>query len=281
MRKLRERMRKTLHAAVTLEAALVLPIFLYVFVNLLTLFEALYVQTGIEAALHQAGRELGQIAFDVSFGEDVLRSAGTDTVTDGTAGAVFTATYGGARAKAYLAEAKTNLRCVRGGESGISFLRSALSGGDGVIDLIASYEIQPLLRLMSFTAFPAEARYYGHAWTGYRIPGTSEEAEEKEETVYVTEKGSVYHRTAGCTYLKPSVRSVDASSVGSLRSANGAIYYRCESCGAGAAAAYYVTDYGNRYHRDASCKKIHHHVLSIPLSEAQAQGRPPCSKCGF
>ena len=171
---------------------------------------------------------------------------------------------------------------MRGGLSGISFLRSAFSEGDGVIDLIASYEIQPLLRLMPFTAFPAEARYYGHAWTGYRIPGT-EEAEEKEEdeTVYITEKGSVYHRDAGCTYLRPSVRSVGAGEVSSLRSANGAIYYRCESCGGAPASAYYITAYGNRYHTDGKCKKISHNVISITLKEAQAQGKPPCSKCGF
>ena len=274
-------LRRQLRAAVTLEAALVLPVFLYVFVNLLTLFEALYVQTAVEAALHRAGRELGQMAFDVSFGEDILSQAGTETFTDGSAGTVLTAAYGGARAKAYLEEAKVNLRCVRGGAGGISFYRSALSSGDGVIDLVASYEVQPLLRLMSFTAFPAEARYYGHAWTGYRVPGTSEEQAQEEETVFVTEKGSVYHRDSGCTYLRPSVRNVGASDVTGLRSANGAIYYRCESCGGASAATYYVTDYGNRYHTDANCKKIFHNVLSVPLSEAVAQGKPPCSKCGY
>ena len=52
------RKRPSLAASVTIEASLILPLFLFFFVNLLGVFDILKLQCDLEAALHQTGRQL-------------------------------------------------------------------------------------------------------------------------------------------------------------------------------------------------------------------------------
>lgn len=271
--------KKRLQASVTLEAALILPFFLYMMLNLLTMFDALRVQTALYASLHQAGREIGAKSFDVRFAAD---AAGAQALaqTGGVqvAGNLFSAAYAKARVKEYLTEMAPNLRCVEGGADAVSFLRSGfLSNGD-IIDLVATCRIRPFISIAGFDAFPVEAVYYAHAWTGYSTGGDGEgEGAAQEETVYVTPNGEVYHRSPDCTYLRPRVSAVSADSLTSRRNQSGAIYYPCESCGGGCGTVY-LTPYGDRYHASATCKKISHEVQSVPLDEVY--GRRACSKCG-
>ena len=278
-----ERRKKYTHSlpgSVTLEAALVLPLFLYFFLNLFTLFDILRVQSLVEAALHQAGREIGQHAFTLHYAEEVIARADGAAVTDGAGLSLVSAAYAKQRVRDYLEETGANLQCVKGGLDGFSMLRSDPLSQDGVLDLVISYEVQPLVRILPFSSFSMEARYFGHVWTGYRIPGTAQEEqeEEEEETVYITRTGTVYHTRADCTYLRPKVRAVGETVPEGLRNASGGKYYPCESCGMGASSTCYVTDYGTRFHTSASCNKIERDVRAVKRSEVR--GRACCSKCG-
>lgn len=119
-------------------------------------------------------------------------------------------------------------------------------------------------------------------FTGRRYTTAGGE-EEQEETVYVTETGSVYHSSLSCTHLKLSVRAVAFGEVGKLRNENGAIYYPCEICGGGSPEAgtpVYLTREGNRYHSSASCRGLLRKVRSCTLTEALEAGKRPCSRCG-
>ena len=66
IRKIRE---VSLPASVTVEASLVLPIFIFFFANIMVMFNIIKVQSDLEAALHQTGNEIAVRAFDVSFAE--------------------------------------------------------------------------------------------------------------------------------------------------------------------------------------------------------------------
>ena len=59
---------RSLNGSMTVEASLALPLFIFFFVNILTLFNILKVQVDIEAALHQTGSELSLLAFDAKSG---------------------------------------------------------------------------------------------------------------------------------------------------------------------------------------------------------------------
>ena len=278
--------KKEAGGAVTLEAALIMPLFLYCVVNMLTLFDAVRVQSTLYAALHQAGRETGIYAFDVRFGAEMAAGlAGADTGGAGgaaQAGAnVLSTAYAASRVRNYMDAYGGNLSCVEGGAGGIGYLRSGLFSDGDIIDLVADYKIRPLLRVFPFTAIPSEVRYYGHAWTGYQIPGTSSEttqAQSPEETVYMAKTGTVFHRSASCTYLNPSARTVAKDSLASLRNDSGGKYYPCEVCGGGSGGSVVVTTYGDRYHSNPNCSALARTVRAVPVSEAAAYR--PCSKCG-
>jgi len=126
-------------------------------------------------------------------------------------------------------------------------------------------------------------RIYTRAWIGESIIDKGETTEnESEQTVYITEKGSVYHIKESCTYLNPVVTSVCYSDVDSLRNSSGGKYYPCELCCKNKTininSLIYITSYGERYHSDRGCRGIEKNYKAVKLSEVT--GRRKCSKCG-
>ena len=88
------------------------------------------------------------------------------------------------------------------------------------LDVTAVFEAGPPLQIFG----PMNGTYIHRCrrrfWSGQEsIQDEGAEAENSEqEYVYVTQSGSVYHRSRACTYLKPSVRSVSFEGVSGLRS---------------------------------------------------------------
>lgn len=277
--------RRSAYGAVTVEAALIMPLFLYCVVNMLTLFDAVRVQSALYAALHQAGREIGIYAFDARFGTEMAAdvtgvNGGSGNTLLQTGTNVVSTAYASARVRDYMEAYGGSLRCVEGGIGGIGYLRSGLFSDGDVIDLVADYKIRPLLRVFPFTAIPSEVRYYGHAWTGYQNSGTQGQpaAGKQEEQVYIAKTGTVFHKSASCTYLNPSARTVNRDAVHTLRNDSGGKYYPCEVCGGGSGGGVVITTYGDRYHANPNCSALARTFRAVPVSEASAYR--PCSKCG-
>ncbi len=147
-------------------------------------------------------------------------------------------------------------------------------------DLIrrADYRYQPPISVVSLPAVYMSNVVKVHPWTGYH--GTNGATITNEEMVYVTETGSVYHRSAGCTYLKLSIQIVSSDQLDSLRNDSGAKYYACEKCVRtdAPAASVYITSKGNRYHNLASCSGLKRTVRLVKISEVH--GMRVCSRCG-
>jgi len=263
--------------SMTVEASMALPLFIFFFVNIMTLFNILKVQVDIEAALHQTGSELSLMAFDLEFGKELLTGDEGGSVSNTIAGA------GGlvmAREKIrdYLGDG-IDKSCISGGFDGISFLQSQVLMGNDIIDLVMDYKVHPMIPVIGFKEIPVEGRFYGHAWTGYDISmGLVTEGTE-EEMVYVTESGEVYHRDVDCVHLKIKVESVDKKDLSHLRNRDGKIYYPCEYCGGNVGAGnVFITGYGIRYHTSVNCPGLKRKIYTIPISEVG--GKRPCSACG-
>lgn len=271
----------SLRAGITVEAAMVLPIFLFFMMEILYLFEAIRLQSGVLAALHETGTQVGEYAFYAEYGK-----GGEALLPEGlvSAEAVSMVVSGPIIRKGisdYLGEEYLEHSCLENGTSGISCLGSSLQE-DGTLDLVAEYRIRPFLFLFGLKNIRVQSRYYGHAWTGYQIGSESEESggkEEDDELVFITPEGVVYHRSRSCTYLKPSIRKIAASSLDDARSRDGSKYYPCERCHPQKSGILIITTEGNRYHDRESCSAIQREVQEISLSEAQ-KTRRACSKCG-
>ncbi len=274
---MRGRGEKCFRASITLEASMVLPLFIFFFVNIMVLFNIIKVQSDMEAALHQAGSEMSLMAFDLRFGEEAVGlSDGSGTGIDVIAGAAGVA-LARDKVKNYLGDGIDD-SCVTGGFNGINFMQSkVLLTGDN-IDLVMDYKVHPIIPLIGFKDFPVEARYFGHAWTGYDTSFGLDTGENPDEMVYVTEYGEVYHRNIDCVHLRLKVESVNMKDLGHLRNNDGKIYYPCEVCGNIGAGNVFITGYGERYHSTVNCSGLKRKIYTVPLSEVG--GRRPCSSCG-
>jgi len=260
---------KRLNASMTVEAAFVLPFFLFAFLNVISILEIYRVQSNLSAAMHRTSKEMAVCAYEYKavFGDDVgtLESLG------------LTYGYASNRVKHILGEKALNNSPIKGGVSGISWYRSSVLEEDDCIDLIASYTIKPPVAVVGFGEFKMYNRMFTRAWTGYDNAAASD-SNADEEFVYITPDGTVYHRSRACSYLKLSIVPVNMAVLASWRNEGGAKYYPCEECGKEERDIVYVTDYGTRYHSSLQCSKLKRTILTVPLSEVG--GRGACSKCG-
>ena len=101
----------------------------------------------------------------------------------------------------------------------------------------------------------------------------------REQMVYVTASGSVYHRSLACRYLNVSTTAISSAQLATRRNRSGKRYTACERCARGAPAPLvYVTATGDRYHNDQTCSSLKRSVRMI--RESEAIGMRPCSVCG-
>lgn len=258
--------------SMTLEAAFVLPFFLFAILNILFAVNIIGTQSRMNAALHQVGNRM-------AFAGYAYNAAVGNVLPDGLAGVALTEGYARGQIAEYVGRSYLEKSCVNGGAGGISFAGSSVMGEGDIIDLRISYKVRPFAELMGFDGFSMSQRYYGKAWTGYDASGSVSDLSEEDPMVYITETGTVYHLDRNCTYLNPKVESVSAEGVPDRRNASGAKYTPCGSCGARIYGnTVYITNFGSSYHSRLNCPGLKRTIYTVPLSEVGARGR--CSKCG-
>lgn len=235
--------KKKLKAAMTVEASFILPIFMMLFMNLLSMIEVYRIHSSVAASLWEKGREVS------IFGQQpIIKNLETYPVWE---------------------------KIVAGGKGGFFVFGTAQE--NGIIQIDCSYVVKPLFSSFTPVSKQLNNHYYGHAWVGYIHGG--EAAVPEESYVFITETGTVYHKNRGCSYLNPSVRNAAVGELSSLRNKNGGIYYACPLCGDFPAEGnYYVTDYGTNYHTRIACSGLKRTIYTVKLSEVN--GRSACSRCG-
>ncbi|MCR4909074.1 MAG: pilus assembly protein [Lachnospiraceae bacterium] len=262
-----------LPGSLTVETAVVLPLFLFAVLTLLYLAETIRLSGNVEEALHQSARELATYSYAYTHGtnDESLGLAGGKAVSL-TLGRSMVLKHAGS---SYLDESP-----ISGGSGGLSFLRSSVLGNDDTIDLIATWKIKPLFSFFGIKGSTVQNRARIKAFTGFDNTRHTGEEEKDEEIVYITESGTVYHRDRGCRHLNLSIRETSPENVKNERNESGARYYPCEFCGSlNGSGKLYVTDDGDRFHTSLSCPGLKRGIRAVPISEVG--GRPPCKRCGY
>lgn len=258
--------------SMTLEAAFVLPFFLFAVLNILFAVNIIGMQSRMNAALHQVGNRMAFAGYG-------YRAAMGENMPDGLAGITFTEGYARGRIVEYVGSSYLDQSCVKGGAEGLSFAGSSVMETGDIIDLRVSYQVRPFAGLMGFDGFSMSQRYYGKAWTGYDALGSISDFNEEDPMVYITKTGTIYHLDRNCTYLNPKVESVSKEGVSGRRNVSGEKYAPCGFCGSSMGGGeVYITTYGNNYHRMLNCPGLKRTIYTVPLSEVGARRR--CSKCG-
>lgn len=256
-----------LKASFTVEAALVLPLFLFVMIAVLQYGSLMETSVRLGTAMAETGKSMALSAYVSKYGGD------TSKAEDIVAGAL-TSAY-----------AHNKIMRQTGDTPGIKNANMALSAfleEDEMIDLILTYQIKSPFSAVKLPGNFFIQRMQVRAWTG-RSPhdanGNADNSENQSQTdVYVTATGKVYHTDENCTHLKLSVREVSMKSLDILRNGGGGIYHACESCGNDAGNTVYITNHGNRYHSTLSCSGLKRTVSKVSLEDTE--GMRACSKCG-
>ena len=244
--------------SLTVEAACVLPIFLYAVLSFLYFFQAVSLAGCVAEGLQDAAKQMAVYAYakEAAVGEEKSQAAGMVS----------------------LLYAKNRIQqAVDEDAPSISLLRSAVLDGDEMIDLVAEYRFRWGTPFFSLPELPVLQRARIRAWTGRSETGEAGGDEKSSEMVYVTVNGRVYHRDRECTHIRLSVHSVSKAQIATLRNTDGGKYYPCEICG-GDSSQVYITETGDRYHSSVTCSGLKRGVIQVPLS--QVEGWPPCSRCG-
>lgn len=258
--------------SMTLEAAFVLPFFLFAVINILYAVNIIGTQSRINAALHQIGNKM-------AFAGYAYEHTAGNVLPDQIAGVAMTELYAKGQIIKYIDSSYLEQSCIVNGAGGISLAGSSVMGTGDVIDLQVSYRVKPFISLMGFQEFAMTQRYYGRAWTGYDVTQYVSDMEREDPMVYITKTGTVYHLNRNCVYLNPSIEALPAEAIASKRNQTGGKYYLCEVCSAGAEQGeVYITSWGNRYHTQLNCSGLKRTIYTVPLSQTGGRGR--CSKCG-
>lgn len=285
-------------ASLTLEATLVLPIFIFAIMMLVNLFRLVrcgeIVAEGT-AELAEVTSGYGLIIEDVKdFTGDaegylmLLSDLGiADEIMTGVDSLYFSAA-------AHFCFDNENLmqNGVPMGTRGLDFYGSKVLDSEGYTDVICScdvsltaplfgtydYTLKNRVKMLSFKGIGCESRF-----EEIEISEEDGEAEEEpgEEYVYITETGRVYHKTQDCYHLSVTKKAVKYSDVPSKRNEAGAKYYACEHCcnkiEPGPADIVYITTDGNRYHIRPDCPGLKRTIMKVKKSEVGS--RRPCKTC--
>ncbi len=256
-----------LKASFTVEAALVLPLFLFVMIAALQYGVLMGTSVRMATAMAETGKQMALAAYVSKYGGD------TGKAEDVALGAM-TAAYAHYKVK----ERTGDTSSIKNANMALSsFLKE-----DEMIDLVLTYQISTPIASVRLPGNFFIQRAYVRAWTGRRT-GNKENESGKDENgsgnqVYVTDTGKVYHKDEDCTYLNLSVKEVSMQSLDVLRNEGGEIYHACETCGSYAEASVYITEHGNRYHSTLSCRGLKRTVNQVAMTEIA--GMRACSKCG-
>ncbi len=259
---------RTLPGSLTVETAMVLPIFLFAMVSLLSISEIIRSSDMVSSALHQSARTMAVSAY-VTEKSGIFSGSG---ISSGLGGIVISQSVVSSEVEKVRTREKAR-------QCSISYLRSKYLEKD-IIDLVAVQEYTLPYDFMGIGKFRITDRARIHAFTGFDPSSPPPGCEDgEEEIVYITPTGTVYHKNRNCSHLKVTTKAVAAGALADERNSSGGKYYECEYCASkGGKGVYYITDYGDRYHTSATCQGLKRDVIALPLSKAG--GRPPCKTCG-
>ena len=271
-------MKKT-KGSLTLEAAIVLPIFLSLAISLISVLEMMNLYARVEFALHETAREISLMVYPANyvktFGEEFLdedyeielpdANILNPLVSETLVRAMFTDNFG---------YKNLNNSLIKNGEAGIFFFRSDIINEKGDIDLIVTYKVEPLFNMFGLGKMTFCNRVKMHSWTGYK-----KEKHEEDEYVYITDNASVYHTRRDCTHLCLTINSVTISELEKSRNKDGKIYKPCKKCGSdeNESGYFYITPYGEVYHTSLSCSGLKRTIYKVRLSEVTGLGE--CERC--
>jgi hypothetical protein len=261
---------KNNHGFLTVEAALVLPVFLYSILAIVYFLQILELREILQNAITETGLYASKYAYiydyiseidesieednsyskeDISYKKEEniygkeeksdIHNSGLQQIEnikeniDSQIAKSINSTFYKLKMREYLDVDKINRSVIVGGFDGIQTYLSSFMGEEPVIDIILLYDIKIPIFFFEIDDIPMVQRVRLRGWNGYKVELKGEVEEggnDTEELVYITETGTVYHTSKNCTHLTLSIQKKDVSQIHILRNDGGGKYHPCELC---------------------------------------------------
>lgn len=255
--KSKESKRAVLSASMTLEAAFIIPLFVFFIVIFIHVINFISFQNRVNEALYNSARVLSK----------------TEYTSKGSAnmGSALALLYG------ELDKKIVENAGVKGGILGITALQSEFD--KDMIHFEVNYYAGMPFDFLKILGFPCTQKVSVRKWVGNEDKGAEggSAGNDDKKMVYITETGTVFHTNSNCSHLRLSIKTVAKVQISELRNNSGGKYYSCERCG-GSGTVLYITDYGDRYHTDINCSGLKRVIYTVPYETVS--DRPACSRCG-
>lgn len=274
-------------AGMTVEAAMILPLFLFFFVNMGSAIEMIRLHGNLQLALWNVGNQMcvyGYAAGEAGVIEEGVAKEEDRSWWEEVGDIALTYTYVKGQVVDYAGKDYLKESPLSYGMDGLQFWESDVAAkGDSmfsgdVLDIVMTYQVSPMFEIPFVKPFRMSNRYYGRLWTGYDVGGGAKDVA-LQDVVYIAENAKVYHVRADCTHLKLSIQEVSLMEALSERNENGGKYTECSKCNKFQFnGTVYITREGDFYHKERGCPGLKRTIYVITKEQAKEK-YGPCSRC--
>lgn len=260
-------MRRVNKGFITVEASLVVPLFLFFMLGMSGIYMVLMAEAHVHQALACAVDYVAQYSY---LEKRLLTEKLSDNKQTGDVISIdrlVDTVVISQKLSSYLGDDFYIDKIITGGKNGILIRVEADPLNEKIMIVTASYSAKMSLPLLGTYSIPLSNQIKQKAFVGF----SKEEGINDDYYVYVTPNKEVYHLRRNCTYLVLDIKAVSAS--------NKNAYEPCYYCGLGQSGKnIYITKEKQIYHNTRDCVGLKRTVNRVKLSTVKGIG--VCSRCG-
>lgn len=256
---------------ITVEASIILPIFILAIASIIYLFNVLHIQNTFQERLSSIAKDISQTAYTTSsFSKlNIIQQNNLISMDDSIIRDITTSAISGAYVKNKFLDNEItefiNSNYIKNGTNGLSFMSTSYDSETKSLDIVLTYQVS-IPFLPDLISLPIQQHCKIRLFSGLNIT----EAEALNELfVYICIEGNVYHTNKYCSYLLKYTQVLEMKDL-RFYSLN-----RCSICDTMyynpntdySRQIIYVTEFGNFYHMTLDCPVFVRNIHTIKFSD--------------
>lgn len=252
----KERGSYCIKAVLTIEASIVLPIFLMAITSLISIISYIYIYMTIQGIVCEEAKLLSMKSYT---GDTLSREQISVKILS------------------EIPEGIINSPFING-TNAFDFSETDVSNPE-IINITVKYAVNVLYDFVPANDITFKVKVISHTFIGY-INGLTGYDYSDGSYVYITTGTEVYHKSRECTHLKLNISKVKYVDLKTLRNDSGQKYKKCNYCKPKSSDKnIYITSDGDKYHSSLTCSGLKRTVKRVRLSDVIE--RRPCQRCGY
>lgn len=256
-------------ASITVETALIFPLFISILLFLITPLQIMDTNRRVQYVSEVVARDAAQYAYTLSYKHNI-RSEDKDLITNFASTAAISELV------------KHRIRRLIKDEKIIgldAYETEYMQDGENIIIRI-SYAYKMPFDLFGFYGLRQSLVSYRRAWIGSMENEDSLSNNDTEEFVFIGKNMGRYHLDRKCHYIFNDLKKVSFDDIKDIRSLSGKKYIACSRCGKDIKGGdVYILPNGRVYHKDKECSAIASYVKRVKRKDVEYLGA--CQYCGL